>query len=96
MTMTNTSPSTGFETTTPSLGMGALGKAVWKAAVSVTRSMQCSRMQDVLEQLSDRQLDDIGLQRADIREYSRWLVMGKGENRWQGSAASSATQINRD
>lgn len=91
MTMTNTSPATGFETT-PSLGMGALGKAIWKATVSVVRGMQCSRMQGVLEQLSDRQLADIGLERADIREYSRWLVMGKGENRWQGSAASEATR----
>lgn len=92
MTMTNASPATGFEVAAPS-GFGT--KGLWKVLVAVTHAIQSSRMQRVLQELSDRQLEDIGLQRSDIREYAQWLVTGKGVNRWEGSAASASLHYTR-
>ena len=97
MTTTNESPATGFETVVPGsslgLGLGRIGRAAWTAMASVTRAMQISRMTGVLEQLSDWQLADIGLARYDVRDFSRWLVTGKGENRWHGAAGSSGLHL---
>lgn len=91
MTMTNARPAGGFETVVPGsrLGWGGIGRMARTVMVAVTQAVETSRMIRVLQGLSDWQLADIGLARSDIGDFARWLVAGKGENRWHGAAGNA-------
>ncbi len=94
MTMTKVDGFHGFDAAPRPAILSRMVNGVGSVVMLAVRAVQCGQMMRVLTELSDRQLNDIGLERADIPAYANWLVHGEGENRWEG-AAGQATFVPR-
>lgn len=55
-------------------GVSAKVKA---AASSGLRTLQMARMMSVLSEMTDHQLHEIGISRADIPDYAKKLILGE-------------------
>lgn len=64
--------------TTDRLGfrISRVGSTLYRNAAAGIRRIQFGQMQAVLHRLNDAQLDQIGIQRSEIPEYARRLILG--------------------